>query len=792
MRKYPKILNNIAMKYIYFIIFLFFGILANSQKTISISGKVVENNNKLPIEFATVLIADKTTKKPITGVTTDEKGLFQFTSKHKNFYIEVSFIGFKTKLITQYKIENNQLNLGTIVLLDDAKSLEEVVIRAEKSQTVFKLDKRIFNVGKDLSTSGVSALEVLNNVPSVNVNIEGVVSLRGSEGVQILINGKPSITTENALGTITAEMIDRVEVITNPSAKYDAEGTSGIINIVMKKSKKKGLNGSVTLNTGIPNNHSIGLSVNRRTEKFNLFSQIGYGFRTLPIEFDSFNINHAKGTQLYSIGDSAKDETFFNIVLGTDYHINDLNVLTLSGHYALENELETSHQIYVFNSSDKWSREEESTAINPKWEYELQYKKDFKDQKNRDLIFSATGKSFQKDKASDFKNTTLEGDFEDTRQRSKADYSLVHYTFKLDYTHPIDENYTIETGAQYLLNRVSNDYSVDNFIDESWINNTNYTNVFDYNQGVIGLYSTASYEDDTWGLKLGLRYENTDLRTELKNTKETNNQRYSDFFPSTHASYKISDKWSLQAGYSKRISRPRLWSLNPFSSFRDNYNLRTGNPHLKPEYTDSFELTSIYKIKKTALSFGVYQRYTTDVSERVLIMDSQGVVISTPQNIGTNSVSGVEFNTKYRPIKWMTLITDVNYQTYTRHGSFEEESFDFTSQRWSAKLVGKFKLPSKIRLELTGRYRSKNKTTQYIMDENLYMDFAMRKKIMNGKLTATLAVRDVFSSRTHHAIADQITFYKKSNFQRGRFVTFGVSFGFGKGEAMAFSYKTHH
>ena len=272
-------------KYCFTIVLVFLGLFsAMAQKTpISIMGKVVESTSDLPIEFATILIADKTTKKQITGTTSNAEGRFRFTTTARDFYVEVSFIGFKKKTITEFTIEDNKIRLRKISLEEDAKLLENIVVEGEKSQTVFKLDKRVFNVGKDLSTTGASALEVLDNVPSVNVNIEGQISLRGSAGVQILINGKPSVLASeegNSLGTITADMIDKVEVITNPSAKYDAEGTSGIINIILKKSEKKGLNGSITLNTGVPNNHSVGLSLNRRTEKFNLFSQIGYGTRT--------------------------------------------------------------------------------------------------------------------------------------------------------------------------------------------------------------------------------------------------------------------------------------------------------------------------------------------------------------------------------------------------------------------------------------------------------------------------------------------------------------------------------
>jgi len=251
----------------------------------TISGKVVESSSKQPVGFATIKLIDKLNNQNLGGEITSEDGSFTIETKASNFKIEISFIGLETLTISDFNTENGSVNLGVLELKSNSEQLGNVVVRAEKSQTEFRLDKRVFNVGKDLSSTGASALEVLNNVPSVNVNIEGVVSLRGSAGVQILINGKPSVLANeqgNALGTITADMIQQIEVITNPSAKYDAEGTAGIINIVIKKEERKGINGSASLNTGAPHNHSFGLSLNRRTEKFNFFSQLGVGYRELP------------------------------------------------------------------------------------------------------------------------------------------------------------------------------------------------------------------------------------------------------------------------------------------------------------------------------------------------------------------------------------------------------------------------------------------------------------------------------------------------------------------------------
>ena len=249
-----------------------------SQKTeLIISGTVLDSITKVPIESASVLILNEDSNQIISGITTNSKGFFKINVFDQNILLEIRSIGYENKIFKEFK--GGVVDLGSIYLKEQINMLNEVEVRAEKSTTEFRLDKRVFNVGKDLSSTGASAYEVLENVPSVTVTIEGEVSLRGNSGVQILINGKPSVLADqsgNALGSITAEMIEKVEVITNPSAKYEAEGTAGIINIVLKKEEREGLNGSFTLNSGSPQNNSAGLSINRRTEKFNIFSQLGY------------------------------------------------------------------------------------------------------------------------------------------------------------------------------------------------------------------------------------------------------------------------------------------------------------------------------------------------------------------------------------------------------------------------------------------------------------------------------------------------------------------------------------
>ncbi|MEM9920635.1 MAG: TonB-dependent receptor [Bacteroidota bacterium] len=766
----------------------------SAQKAIEISGTVVESKGRLPIEFATVMIGDAQSKQAIAGTSTNLNGFFTTKAQTQDFYVEISFIGFITQTITQVSIVNGKVDLGTILLVENSKTLDEVVVRAEKSQTEFKLDKRVFNVGKDLSSTGASALDVLNNVPSVNVSIEGDISLRGSSGVQILVNGKPSVLASeqgNALGTITAEMIDKIEVITNPSAKYEAEGTSGIINIIIKKEERRGVNGSVTLNTGIPHNHSFGLSLNRRTEKFNLFSQVGVGYRELPNDAESINQDLVNNTVLRSKGEEFRNETFYNLILGTDYHIDKYNVLTLSGNFAYEVEDQPSSTAFEFvdetnGQTSRWLRDETTEATNPKWQYELQYKREFADDKDHMFLFSALGNFFGKDQSSDFTTTILEGDVDQDDQQTRTNFKEARYTFKADYTKPINKKLTMETGAQYVLQDVSNDFGVSNFINGELVENRTLTDIFEYDQHVFGVYGTGAYEDDLWGLKLGLRLEHTDLNTFLANTKESGNQNYTNLFPSVHTSYKLNEQFSVQAGYSRRVFRPRLWDLNPFFNIRNNFNIRQGNTNLLPEFTDSYEISSIYVAGQASMNFSIYYRYTSDVIERIATFEGN-VQTTRPENIGSSRSTGFEFNTKYSPKKWLTINGDFNYNYFQREGVFEATSFDFTAGQWSTKWNAKFKLPAKIDFELTGHYQSSVQTVQGENEDNLFADMGLRKKVMNGKGVLNFSIRDIFASRIRASETIQSTFYLYSRRQRGRFITFGFSYGFGKGEAMEFS-----
>jgi outer membrane receptor protein involved in Fe transport len=782
----PSLLQH---RFLFLLPLLVLAFSASAQR--SLRGVVVENGSARPVPYATVVALPPTGETPLAGTSTDEAGAFRLSAPADAARLRVSFIGYRD---TTLALRDGRLDADTIVLRSASRRLEEVAVTAERSVVEFQLDKRVFRVGQDLASAGMGALDVLNNVPSVNVDVEGQVSLRGNTGVQILINGKPSVLSDEgaaALGTLTADMIEAVEVITNPSAKYEAEGSSGIINIVLKKEEKKGFNGSVSANTGLPANHSLGVSLNRRTENFNFFTQFGAGYRSLPDSNRSVNLNRVDSTLVLSGGTEFRNERFANITLGTDYHIDERNVLTLSGSFAYEDEDQPSEtRIEVLDNDGlltRYLREETTTAGNPKYQYDLQYERRFRNDEDHVLQFSTQGNFFGKVQESAFTHRLLDGAFTDPDQRTATDFYQQDFLFKFDYVNPLSDAVTLETGAQYDLNDVGNAFSVSNRDSSgAFVVDSGLTNDFRWDQRVLGVYATGAWERDAWGVKGGLRVEYTDLNTLLATTGQANRQRYTNLFPSLHASYKVSPRVSVQAGYSRRIYRPRLWDLNPFFNIRNNYNVRRGNPDLLPEFADSWELTGIVILDKASFNASAYHLRTTDVIERVSFFEGN-VSVTAPVNVGTRNQTGFELNGKYTPTSWLSVNGDVNYGMFVRDGRYEGQDFDFRGRQWFARVTARFKLPAALEVEITGDYNSPFRTVQGMVSGFAFMDAGLRKKFWNGKLVTNVSVRDAFASRIRESAQVQPGFYRYDFSRRGRFLTLGVSYSFGKGEAMTYS-----
>ena len=421
------------------------------------------------------------------------------------------------------------------------------------------------------------------------------------------------------------------------------------------------------------------------------------------------------------------------------------------GNYAFEDEKQPSHTYFEDRDSlgqvlSSWERNETTEAGNPKWRYELQYKKEFEDNKDHTLLFSALGNFFGKDLSSEFSNVAITGTPNVFNQRTRTDFKEAKYTFNLDYTKPFNDKLSLEAGSQYVLQDVGNDYAVSDLVNGEFVIDSGLTNIFEFTQNVLGVYSTGAYEGEKWGVKLGLRLEHTDLKTLLLTTNQPNNQKYANLFPSAHTSYKINERLQIQAGYSRRIYRPRLWDLNPFFNIRNNFNIRTGNPELGPEFTDSYELSGIYTLGRVNLTSSVYHRHTTDVIERISTFENN-VTTFKPVNIGIDNTSGIELFSKYTPAKWLTLNTEFNYSYFSRSGMLEGTSFDFSNDQWDFEATAKFKFPADFDVELTGEYESGQQTVQGNQSAIYFFNIGLRKKILNSRGVVSASVRDIFVSR---------------------------------------------
>ncbi|MEM1358613.1 MAG: outer membrane beta-barrel family protein, partial [Bacteroidota bacterium] len=518
----------------------------------------------------------------------------------------------------------------------------------------------------------------------------------------------------------------------------------------------------------------------------------GAGYRTLPNTQRRSNQFINSGTTVTSEGEVDKNETFLNLILGMDYHFNATNVLTLSGRFAYEWEDEFSQQDFLRNTTDggaadDWRRDETTEAVNPKWHYELHYQRQLKSPDDRDhtLMISALGDGFLKDQSSEFLTTTREGQAAFGDQQTRTDFGQKGYVFGLDYTRPVGQKGSLEAGLQYDRDDTGNDFVVLNRLNESFELDPNQTNDFRFDQGVIAAYATFGLEGKQWGWKAGLRAEGTQVNTLLVTTNVASKRWYRNLFPSGHVSYKVNSGLSFQLGYSRRIYRPGLWELNPFFNLRDNFNVETGNPDLRPELTDGGELTGIWTGDKANLSVSVYHRRTTGAIEDFIFLEN-GINVNRPLNLGIQEVSGLEINAKAFLTESLTVSTDRNGRRESRRATVADQVFDFSTLPWRARLNAKLQLPAGLDVEASGHYRSGFALTQGQFFDTGWVDAGLRKKLSGGKWVVSLSVRDLFASRRFQSTRESADFLQFGTSRRGRFLLVGVSYAFGDGEAMEF------
>ena len=732
---------------------------------IIVTGSVIEKTSKMPLEYATITLKNTKNPKQIFGGITDNKGNFSVDAATGEFDIIIEFISFKPTEIEAKRLTENT-NLGTIALEEDATQLNEVVVRAEKTTVEIKLDKKVYNVGQDLMVKGGTVSDVLDNIPSVSVDVEGNVSLRGNDNVRILIDGRPSnaINITEALRLIPADAIDKVEVITNPSARYDAEGGGGLLNIILKKGKNQGINGTFIGAVGDPKNNSLSGTLNYKEKEFNLFTTQGYSNRNNPgnalTNSRYLNDDNSTRNYLYENRENERLNESFNGNFGFDWFLTKSLTWTNTVNYrrSLGDNTDNVLQNYydanrVYDYTRNRINYEDSKSKNV--EYATNFTKNFKKDGHKltvDGSFSSNSDrnlAYITDQAT---NTDIIG-LDETTNIQKQSRNL----FQTDYVYPIGKGSQFEMGYKGDFSKNTSNYSV---ISDG-VPEPQFTNILEYKEKVNALYVNYGFKIQKFSFLFGTRWEDSDIDVNQLATADYNNKKYNNFFPSAFFTYEIGDQTSASLSYSRRIQRPRGRMLNPFNGLSSNVNIFVGNPDLNPAFTDAIDFGYIKRWSKLTLNTSLYGNKTTDVFQWVRrpngeLQNNIPVIISSPINLATEYRVGFEFTLNYSPYKWWKLNGNFNFYynetdgdyTYTDINNNEVyQNFDFKATSWFTRVTSKISLPYKIDWQTNATYNGPQNQAQGRSLGVFSMNLAFSKDILKEKGTLALNVSDVFNSR---------------------------------------------
>jgi len=767
---------------------------------VTVTGKIYEKSTNTPLEYATIVLKNVDKPEIVTGGVTDENGNFNVDVVKGTYNISYEFISLKTIIVNNRDI-NSDTNLGTVFLEPDVSQLKEVVLVSEVSSVEFKLDKRVYNVGQDMIVKGGTISDVLDNVPSVTVDPDGTIALRGNENVKILIDGRPSglagINIADALKLLPADSVEKVEVITNPSARYDAEGGGGIINIVLRKGKAQGINGSFIASIGDPETYGISSNLNFRGENFNVFSNIGYNYRNSlgNSSTDSEYFDKTTGETSSFVNERRNNERLskgYNANFGIDLFLDKTTNWTHSLSFN-QSRGENPDNVFLnyFDATNTptfvRNRFNDQFSKDFNIEYATNFTKNFEKEdhkltfdiaisQNKDSDNSIIYDQILGDASTLFTEATLN---EQKRQRN---------LFQADYVLPLGENGRFEAGYRGSFEKNLTDFEI--------TPNTIYSNLLEYNENINAFYTQYGNKINKFSYFLGLRFEDSDIDVNSITANNYNNKKYNNFFPTATLNYDITDDSNVSISYSKRINRPRGRFLNPFSSYSSNINVFQGNPDLDPTYTNAFEIGYLKRWRKLTLNSSAYVNLTDDSfqfirKESGLFVEDIPVIVSTPINLSQESRMGFEFNVTYNPYKWWRLNGnfnlfrnetkgDYNYVDYL--GDEVIQNFDNVATAWFTRISSKISLPYKIDWQTNMTYNAPQSSAQGKRLDMTSVNLAFSKDVLKEKGTIALNVSDLFNTRKRRNYTDIPNLvYSYSEFQwRERQVTLSFTYRFNK------------
>ena len=782
-----KLFNEAIPGLSLFFVFLLLSvdITAQVQGKSSIKGTIIDSSSSQPLGYATIKLIANADRELKQEYISNDKGEFLAEAAPGTYYIEVSFMGFRPHITPTFLVNKPEINLGRILLAGEANTLEEVIVQAEKSSMQLSLDKKIFNVGLDLANAGGSAVDILSNVPSVSVDPEGTVKLRGSSNVRILIDGKPSglvsFKGSGGLQQLQANMIERVEIITNPSARYEAEGMAGIINIVLRKEKKQGFNGSLELTAGDPANFGAAANLNYRHKKVNFFINYGIAYRRTPGIGSLYQEVYVADTTFILKQNTNGRVTGLNnnIRGGLDFYFNEKSILTAAYLFRRSDADRLTNIRYAdfyFDESNPaalTTRRQDETEHEPNSEYSLVYKKSFAE-KDHELIaeikyldnWESSDQLFtQKQLAMDGSERPIKTNL----QNSLNDEWEKHFLLQVDYTKPIGKEGKFETGLRSSFRNMTNDYVVNDIDDSGALTPLEgLDNIFLYNENIHAVYGILGNKQNKISYQAGLRAEWTDVKTTLQETHQTNPRNYVNLFPSAHFTLDLPQENAIQLSYSRRVRRPFYNDLSPFFTFSDSRNFSSGNPDLDPEFSDVIEIGHIKYLDKGSLSSSIYYRYTNGKISHIRSVDDKGMSINKPENLLSEQAFGTEFIADYSVYKWWKLNFNVNFFHADIDGSNLVKTYKTSTYSWFARQTSRFTVAGNTDIQLRLNYEAPQKTVQGTRKSLYYADLSASRDVFKGKGTVNLNVLDIFNTRKSRSLTEGPNFFTRSDYQYRR------------------------
>ncbi|MFH5830899.1 TonB-dependent receptor domain-containing protein [Halalkalibaculum sp. DA384] len=747
---------------------------------------VIYNEAGETVPNASVAIYDSTETDLITGTSSNNDGTFNIEVEPGRYVLQISYVSYNNYTEPVELSAGETYDAGEINMQPTSAQMQEVMVRGEKSEMSMNFDSRSFDVGQDLTSMGGSALDVLDNVPSIASDIDGNISLRGNQSVRILINGRPSNLVEDGadgLRSIPSYLIQEVEIITNPSAKFSAEGSAGIINIIMKKDQRQGFNGSVGLGSGMPQDHEVSTNLNYRTENVNWFGGGGIDYRSDPEEgfsYQEFNLGqNATADTSYAYRentDADESEIDGDLRLGADFFLTENQTLTIDGNLDLEDgwtDETVNYTDYNINGgsvgdiSRRIQRSDEQDEQEKEFEANLEYENRYDGQDHR-LTAEASFEVEDESERSNFTESVMQGSYDPQRERTFASEFARDFRFDIDYVRPIGESGQLEAGGRSRFEWMDNSLRAEVLENSTWqpLQAAAFNDNFLYHENINAAYATYSQEFGAFSTSIGVRAEHTVIETELKTTGDKTNQNYFGLFPSVFLNYSFNDRQSVQVSYSRRLDRPWSRMLLPFSDYSDSRSRFTGNPELEPEYGNSFETGYLQYWETGSLLTSVYYRYRTGVHERVTTLDDQGIRRTQPINLATEEAWGIEFSGDQDLAQTLSLRLNANFYRSDSRGNYQGELLTSDAQTAQGRLTLRWRPTSQWNMQFAGRYRGPRNTTQGRRAGMMMMDTGISRsfELWEGQATVSLSVDDILNSRNFQNTIDNPNFYSEREF----------------------------